>query len=57
MEIAAACALRGADAVYVATARRMDATLLTLDRELRERAEPMAKVRTPGEWFETSPAG
>ncbi len=50
-EIAAACALCGADAVYVATARRMDATLLTLDRELRERAEPMAAVRTPGEWI------
>jgi len=49
-EIAAACALRGADAVYVATARRMDATLLTLDLLLRERAEPMAAVRTPGEW-------
>ncbi len=50
-EIAAACALRGADAVYVATARRTDATLLTLDRELRERAAPMAAVRTPGEWM------
>jgi len=50
-EIAAACALRGADAVYVATARRVDATLLTLDREVRQRAEPMAAVRTPGEWI------
>jgi len=49
-EIAAACALRGADAVYVATARRMDATLLTLDRELHERAQRTAAVRTPGEW-------
>ncbi len=49
--IAAACALRGADAVYVATARRMNATLVTLDRELRERAASVAAVRTPGEWF------
>jgi predicted nucleic acid-binding protein len=49
-EIAAACVLRGADAVYVATARRMDTTLLTLDRELRKRAERTAEVRTPGEW-------
>ena len=49
-EIAAACALRGADAVYVATARRMGATLLTLDGEVRERAEPTATVWTPGEW-------
>ena len=50
-EIAAACALRGADAVYVATAKRMNATLVTLDRELRERADPVADVRTPGEWI------
>ncbi|WP_373059767.1 type II toxin-antitoxin system VapC family toxin [Gemmatimonas sp.] len=50
-EIAAACALRGADALYVATARRMNATLVTLDHELHERAEPMAAVRTPSEWF------
>jgi len=50
-EISAACALRGADAVYVATARRMDATLLTLDRDLRQRAGPMTTVRTPGEWI------
>ena len=49
--IAAAYALRGADAVYVATARRMNATLVTLDRDVRERAEPMAAVRTPSEWF------
>jgi len=29
----------------------MNATLLTLDREVRQCAEPMAAVRTPGEWI------
>ena len=50
-DIAAACALRGADAVYVATSRIAGATLLTLDRELRERAQSIVAVRTPAEWL------
>lgn len=50
-EVAATCALRAADAVYVATAQNAAATLVTLDRELRERAETVALVRTPGEWL------
>lgn len=50
-EIAATCALRGADAVYVATARRMVATLVTLDREILERAKTIAEVRTPNDWL------
>ncbi len=50
-EIAASCALRGADAVYVATARRGSATLLTLDAEVRERACGVIAVRTPAEWL------
>ena len=37
-EIAADYALRGADAVYVAVARRHGCTLVSLDREPRERA-------------------
>jgi predicted nucleic acid-binding protein len=49
-EVAATCALRGADAVYVATARRAGTTLLTLDREIRERAAGVVTVRTPVEW-------
>ena len=49
-EIASVCALRGADAVYVATARRMHSTLLTLDREVRERADAVVDVQTPTEW-------
>lgn len=49
-ELAATCALRGADAVYVATARHGGATLLTLDTEVRERAAGVITVRTPAEW-------
>jgi len=49
-DLAATCALRGADAVYVATARHAGATLLTLDAEVRDRAAAVATVRTPAEW-------
>ena len=49
-EVAATCALRGADAVYVATARHAGATLLTLDAEVRDRAGGVVAVRTPEEW-------
>ena len=48
--LAATCALRGADAVYVATARHAGATLLTLDAEVRERASGDVAVHTPDEW-------
>lgn len=49
-DIAATCALRGADAVYVATARHAGAMLLTLDAEVRERASSVVAVHTPDEW-------
>ena len=51
-DVAATCAVRGADAVYVATARHAGATLLTLDAEVRDRAAGVAAVRTPAEWSE-----
>ena len=50
--VAATCALRGADAVYVATARHAGAMLLTLDAEVRDRAEALVTIRTPEEWSE-----
>ncbi|MDP1857101.1 MAG: PIN domain-containing protein [Gemmatimonadaceae bacterium] len=49
-EVAATCALRGADAVYVATASKAASTLLTLDHEVRERAAARVDVRTVSEW-------
>jgi predicted nucleic acid-binding protein len=48
-EIAADRALRGADAVYVAVARRYGCALVTLDREQRERAAPVVRTLTPAE--------
>lgn len=56
-EVAAACALRGADAVYVATARQAGTTLLTLDVEVRERAGGIVSVRTPSEWADAMALG
>lgn len=48
-ELAAAHGLRGADAVYAATARRFDAILVTLDDGLRGRLPAHIVVRRPGE--------
>lgn len=48
-EIAADRAIRGADAVYVAVARRYGCTLVSLDREQRERAAPLVRTLTPAE--------
>ena len=50
-DAAATCALRGADAVYVATARRAGTTLLTLDAEVLDRAKYFVAVRTPADWM------
>jgi predicted nucleic acid-binding protein len=46
-ELAADRARRGADACYVAVARRYNCTLVTLDREQRERAAAIVPVLTP----------
>jgi len=52
-EIAADYALRGADATYVAVARRHGCTLVSLDREQRERAAPLVTTCTPAEALAT----
>ena len=46
-ELAADLGLRGADAVYVATARRLGLPLVTWDVEQRERAARLIAVRAP----------
>ncbi len=51
-EVASTCALRGADAIYVATAREAGATLITLDKEVRARAEGTIAVRTAKEFMD-----
>jgi predicted nucleic acid-binding protein len=48
-DLAASLALRGSDAVYVTVAARFGSTLVTLDREQRQRAEPACLVRYPAE--------
>ncbi|TVP59011.1 MAG: type II toxin-antitoxin system VapC family toxin [Gemmatimonadales bacterium] len=50
--LAARLNLRGADAVYAATARAHGADLVTLDRELVDRAPPLVGATTPGGWGE-----
>ena len=54
--VAARCALRGADAVYVATARMAHATLITLDRDVLTRASAVAAVMSPTDWLAHRPA-
>jgi predicted nucleic acid-binding protein len=51
--LAARLGLRGADAVYAATARARGAALVTLDRELLDRARPLVDATTPGGWLES----
>ena len=46
-ELAAGLRLRGADALYVALARRLGVPLVTWDREQRERGQQAIVARTP----------
>ena len=47
--LAAEIVLRGADAVYVATAHHLNVPLVTLDREQRARAGHLVEVQSPGQ--------
>jgi predicted nucleic acid-binding protein len=47
--LAAEIGLRGADAVYVATAHHLNVPLVTLDREQQARAGRLVEVRSPGQ--------
>lgn len=46
--LAADCRLRGADAVYAALAMRLDATLVTWDEDLLDRAGSRIQTKRPG---------
>lgn len=48
-DVAADYAVRGADATYVAVARVYQCTLVSLDREQRERAAVIVRTCTPAE--------
>ena len=47
-QLAAAIGLRGADAVYVATAHHLNVPLVTWDREQQVRADRLVAVQSPG---------
>lgn len=47
--VAADRALRGMDAIYVAVAQQYGCTLISLDREVRQRAAPIVAVQTPAQ--------
>ena len=48
-DVAAQHRLRGSDAVYAAVALRFGSTLVTLDREQRERVAEVVRARQPAE--------
>lgn len=48
-DIAADYALRGMDAIYVATAQQHNTTLITLDAEVQQRGGAIVSVQTPRE--------
>ncbi|MBK8541609.1 MAG: hypothetical protein ACH37Z_09725 [Anaerolineae bacterium] len=51
--VAASCRLRAADSVYVSLAGKMDATLLTLDREMKQRCQALCLCQSPEDWLAT----
>jgi predicted nucleic acid-binding protein len=55
-EIAAHYRLRGADAIYVATAAQWEASLVTWDTEMLERGASVVDTVTPQEWLQQSRA-
>ena len=52
-ELASGLRLRGADALYVALARRLSVPLVTWDREQRERGQQAIVARTPTAMLES----
>lgn len=54
-QIAAGCAIRGADAVYVAVAQEFGASLITWDNEMLARAPAVVPTMTPSDWLAANP--
>ena len=46
--------LRGADALYIALARRMNAPLVTLDSEMLERVPVVITCLSPADWLKNN---
>ncbi len=51
VDVALACRLRGADAVYVAVAQEFGTTLVTWDTEVLARGTQAISVMTPTDWL------
>lgn len=51
-QIAADCRLRGADAVYVATAEEFATTLVTWDGDMLQRGAAVVATITPDDWLQ-----
>lgn len=56
-KIASSHGLRGADALYVATAEDQEAQLVTWDQEMLDRGGSVVETATPKEWMPSSPSG
>ena len=54
-KLAFACALRGADAIYIALARQEGLPLITRDNEILQRGAAAALVMTPADWLRQNP--
>ena len=54
-DIAIACRLRGADAVYAAVAQEHGTTLITWDAELLTRSVAAVPTQTPADWLTAHP--
>ena len=53
--LAIGCALRGADAIYVALARQEGLPLITRDNEILQRGATAALIMTPADWLRQNP--
>lgn len=54
-KVAITCALRGADAIYLALARQEGLPLITHDNEILQRGASTALVMTPADWLRQNP--
>jgi predicted nucleic acid-binding protein len=55
-QLAAQLRLRGADSVYVATAKEFNTTLITWDEEVLQRSAAAVRGMTPEDWLRTQPS-
>ncbi len=52
IRVAQSCFLKGADSIYVALAMHESVQLVTLDKEMKQRASSVVTALTPAEWMD-----